>query len=248
MTSMKALACALAVAFITVSPALSGQRVTVVADEWPPFSGENLPNRGMSLDVISTILRRAGYEVETQVLPWARIMDGARKGDHDIVGSLFADPEIETFMTYGKPFYQTEIHFVQGAGRDIAISDLDSLRPYSIAVGDGFLYEQNFDQADYLNKIVVTTALQGLQMVAYGRADLTLDSVDVLRYAIRADDPSISDRVEILPHVLTTHGIHMAVRNDLPGKDQLVAAFNRVLSEMQEDGSLAELLQKHTGP
>jgi len=47
--------------------------IAVVADEWPPFSGADLPNGGMSLDVISSVLGRAGYDVRTEVLPWACI-------------------------------------------------------------------------------------------------------------------------------------------------------------------------------
>jgi len=183
--------------------------------------------------------------VETEVLPWARIMDGAPKGEFNIVGSLFYDAEVAGYMTYGEPFYSTEVHFAEKTGAGHAITGLDSVRPHSIAVGDGFLYEENFDRDQSLNKVVVTTALQGLQMVAYGRADLTLDSQEVLQYAIRVGDPTIGDRIRILPFVLATHDIHMAVSNSLPNSQAIVADFNRVLAEMKADGSLAALLAKH---
>ena len=225
--------------------AFADRSIRVVADEWPPFSGDNLPNGGISLDVIATVLRRAGYEVETAILPWARIMDGAPKGDYDVVGSLFYDPEIATYMTYGDPFFSTEVRFLQQAGAGLEVTGLDSLQGHSIAVGDGFLYEEKFDRATNLNKLVVTTALQGIQMVAHGRADLTLDSVEVLNHSIRHGAPEITDAVEFLPFVLATHDIHMAVFGGLENKDQVVADFNRVLAEMREDGSLSELLQKH---
>lgn len=221
--------------------------ITVVADEWPPFSGEQLPHQGISLDVIGTVLRRAGYDVKTEILPWARIMDGSRRGEYDVVGSLFFDAEVAEYMTYSDPFFSTEVRFAKQSGSDHTVSSLESLGPYSIAVGDGFLYEENFDRAENLDKIVVTTALQGLQMVAHGRADLTLDSVEVLQHAILNDDPSIAGRIDFLPYVLASHDIHMAVRNSLPVKDQVVKDFNRVLAEMNADGSLAELLRKHTG-
>lgn len=219
--------------------------VTIVADEWPPFSGSTLHNGGISLDVIATVLRRAGYEVSTQVLPWARIMDGSRRGEYDIVGSLFYDAEIATYMTYADPFFATEVRFVRQADKDHVIDGLASLGQLSIAVGDGFLYEENFDRAENLNKRVVTTMFQAVQMVAHGRADLTLDSVEVLNHAIAQADPAIDDQLEILPFVLATHDIHMAVRNDLLGKDQLVIDFNETLAAMRADGSLAALLKAH---
>ncbi|MEO0400766.1 MAG: transporter substrate-binding domain-containing protein [Pseudomonadota bacterium] len=221
--------------------------LTVVADDWPPFSGSALPNGGMSLDVISTVLQRAGYKVETQVVPWARIMSGARSGEFDVIGSLFEDADMKKFVSYGDPFFSTDVRLVQPAGGTHRFTSVAALRPFSIAVGDGFVYQDEFDRADYLNKIVVTTALQAIKMVAFGRADLTLDSADVVRHAIQNDDPTLSARVEFAPGVLVSQNIHMAVNSALPDSADIVADFNRVLAEMKADGSLDALLAVHVG-
>lgn len=226
-------------------PGRADTPITIVADEWPPFSGVNLPNGGISLDVISAVLERADYEVETQILPWARIMDGAPRGEYDIVGSLFFDSDIASYMTYADPFFTTDVRFVRRAGTDFEVDGIPGLETYSIAVGDGFLYEEEFDRADHLNKVIVTTTEQALQMVAHGRVDLTLDSVEVLNYSMNQITPPIHEQVEVLPFVLAEHAIHMAVRNDLPGREELVAAFNRTLAEMRADGSLDALLSAH---
>ena len=243
---MKTLLFAAALFTLVGSPlSARAQVITVVADEWPPFSGETLPNKGISLDVITTVLRKAGYTVKAKVLPWARIMEGARGGEHDIVGSLFYDAELEEFMTYGDAYFETDVKFVQRKGMDHLYTDLDALRPYSIAVGDGFLYADDFDRADFLNKVIVTTAIQGVRMVAFDRADLTLDSVEVIEHAIRTDDPALAERVEFVANPLATREVRMAVRNSLPRKDKLISDFNRVLDEMRKDGSLDALLQRH---
>lgn len=227
------------------STPLANETLSVVADEWPPFSGASLPNKGISIDVITTVLTRAGYDVQAEILPWARIMNGSREDKYDVIGSLFFDAEIAEYMTYGDPFYQTSIKFVQRAGKAHDVSSLTALKPYSIAVGDGFLYEEQFDRSDDLNKVVVTTTLQAVQMVAHDRADLTLDSEEVINYALTHEASELAERVEILPHVLARHDVHMAVRSSLPQKDKLVADFNRVLAEMRGDGSLDALLAKH---
>ncbi|WP_299292518.1 transporter substrate-binding domain-containing protein [uncultured Tateyamaria sp.] len=235
-----------AILAVTATFAAAQDRVLqVVADDWPPFSGPNLPDGGMSLDVIKAVLERAGYTVETRVVPWARIMDGARNGTVDIVGSLFADAELAKVLTYGDPFYATDIQLLQPVGAGHSYTSVEALRPYSIAVGDGFLYEETFDRADYLDKMVVTTTLQAVQMVAHGRADLTLDSVDVLRHVIEKDDPSLNDLVELVPGTMASQNLHMAVRTDLEGSAQIVADFNATLAEMRADGTLKALLQRH---
>ena len=240
------LACVLVGLAGTPAPAQKAAPVlTVVADEWPPFSGSNLPGQGMSLHVISAVLTQAGYRVEAQVLPWARIMDGARRGEFDIIGSLFYDEALTDVLAYSDPFYATDVQLVQPTGGALVFTSVPELRGYRIAVGDGFLYEPEFDAADYLDKVTVTTTLQALRMVAYGRADLTLDSVDVVNHSIDHLEPALRQLLQVVPGVMATQNIHMAARMDLPDRDRVLRDFNTVLEEMRADGSLDGLLRHH---
>ena len=84
-----------------------------------------------------------------------------------------------------------------------------------------------------------------MQMVGHGRATLTLDSLDVLNFALKNQDPSLADNLEILPYVLATHGVHMAVNNRHPDHIAIVAAFNTALKEMRDDGSLSLIYERH---
>lgn len=230
---------------LVVPPASAQEPLTLVADEWPPFSGGDLPELGIAMDVTKSVLTRAGYEVEAAILPWPRIVHGAKTAEYDIVTSLFLDAEMQEFVHYSDPFYDTEIRFVQKTGGDARYDGLQSLTDYTIAVGAGFLYEPAFDAAGFLNKFEVTTTFQGLQMVAAGRVDLTLDSVDVVRHSILRGDPALMDQIEVLDPPLATQQVHMAVSLSRPDHLRVVADFNRTLAEMRADGSLADLLAKH---
>lgn len=219
--------------------------IRAVVDDWAPFGGEGLPNGGISLDVITAVLSRAGYEVEPHIVPWERAVEGVSTGQYDVIGNLFYLPELEDRITYADPFYESEVRFIQRVGAGHSYTDLDSLRPYSIAVGAGYFYEDEFDEADYLNKREVTTVVQGMRMVAGGRVDLTLDSVDVLNHLLATEVSELATELEVLPLALAVQEIHMAVRNDLDVRDELIQQFNTTLAEMRADGSLDELLAKH---
>ena len=231
--------------FSVPSVVFSSERVNVVVDPWAPFGGENLHNGGISLDVITEVLTRAGYEVQAHIVPWERAVEGTKKGNYDVLGNLFYEPEMETYLSYGDPFYESEVRFVRRRGTDHVFTNLSNLRDLSIAVGSGYLYEEEFDRADYLRKTEVTSVVQGVRMVASGRVDLTLDSVDVLRFVISQEAPELSAQLEILPNPLSVQNIHMAVRNDYPRREALISDFNRVLGEMRADGSLDALLENH---
>lgn len=235
-----------AIATIWANVSTASDPITVVADEWPPFSGSELPGQGISIDVTRAVLERAGYQVQTAILPWARIVNGAQTGEHDIITSLFADPDMEKLLDYSAPFYTTEVKFIQRKGGAIEFDGLESLTPYSIAVGAGFLYSPAFDNADFLNKFEVTTTLQGIQMVAAGHIDLTLDSTDVLRHSIELGGPDLKEQLELMEPAVISQEIHMAVSRSRSDHAKIVADFNRTLGEMQSDGSLATLLEKHS--
>jgi polar amino acid transport system substrate-binding protein len=219
--------------------------VRVVVDEWPPFGGQNLPDQGISLDVIRTALTRANYTVESAIVPWERALKGTLDGDYDALSNLFYDHELAADLTYSDPFYLTEVRFVRRAGTAHRYTNLDSLRNYSIAVGEGYLYEDGFDNADFLNKRFVTTVTQALRMVASGRVDLTLDSVAVIEYIVNVEDSSLKNQIEFIPGVLKRQAMHMAVRNDYVHREALISDFNRELAAMKVDGTLDLLLKKH---
>ncbi len=235
----------LAVLFSFLNTVALAEKLVVVADEWPPFSGERLPNKGISPHIIKTVLEKAGYEIDIKILPWARIMHGSKNGEFDIIGSLFYSEELLPYMDYSDSYYDTDIVFVKKKGSNISYKDLDSLRPYKIAVGDGFLYEPEFDQANYLNKVVATTTLQCIQLVAFGRADITLDSIDVLKYTIENDAKEVKSDLEYIPKKLTTQPLYMAVNNQLKNHKKIIDDFAKTLRLMKKDGSYHKLLKAH---
>lgn len=229
-----------------ISSSVQASKLTVVADEWPPFSGSELTENGLSPHVISAVLERAGYDVEVKILPWARIMHGARNGEFDMVGSLFYDAELTEFMDYSDPYYETEIKFLKPKDSELEYTDLESLGTKRIAVGDGFLYSPEFDDAGYLNKVVTTTTLQCVQMVAFDRADLTLDSVEVLNYTIDNLAPELKDKVELVTKPLDSQAMYMAISKNTPDYETILRNFNSTLEAMKQDGSYEAIIHTHT--
>ncbi|WP_299852610.1 ABC transporter substrate-binding protein [uncultured Roseovarius sp.] len=233
------------------SAAAAQNTIKVVADQWVPFGSSDHPNGRNSLDVISTVLERASYNLEAEIVPWERALDSLKTGTYDVVGNLFQVLALVEYLTFSDPFYDTEVHFLQKRDANNSFTNVDSLKPYTIAVGAGYLSEGSFDRANFLKKKEVTTVIQGVRMVANERVDLTLDSVDVLNYVIAHEAPELSEMVEYLPNRLNMQAIHMVVCNGLQGRDVLLENFNRVLAEMLADDSPTELLSKqpyYAGP
>ncbi|MEM6988097.1 MAG: transporter substrate-binding domain-containing protein, partial [Pseudomonadota bacterium] len=94
----------------------AGNTVRAVVDEWAPFGGQDLPNRGISLDVMDAVLTRAGYQMDAEIVPWERALSGTQNGSYDVIGNLFPGPETAEFLYFSDPIYETEVKFVQRRG------------------------------------------------------------------------------------------------------------------------------------
>ncbi|WP_425041047.1 substrate-binding periplasmic protein [Primorskyibacter sp. S187A] len=243
---MKALRKACFWSWLCLMP-LSGwaETLRVVADEWPPYSGAELPERGLAMDVVSSVLERAGYGVETRILPWARIMGETEAGEFEVVGTMFFNEERAQQWQFSEPYYLTSVQLIQRTGAGHSFEDIDSLLPLRVAVGAGTYYDQWLIEAEHPDRVGLKTTLQALQMVAAGRVDVAIVSVPVAEYYIRTSAPQLADQLEFAPGVLGLHGIRMAVRRSLERSDDIVLSFNETLAAMRADGSLTSVLDRH---
>ena len=57
----------------------SEKTLNIVADNYPPYYGEDLPNGGVLTEIIVEAFRRAGYELKIKWVPWKRAVKGGAK-------------------------------------------------------------------------------------------------------------------------------------------------------------------------
>lgn len=234
-----------AVFWMFCAPAMAQGPIRVVIDEWPPFGGADLPDGGFTMDVTTSVLRRAGYEVEEHIVPFERALAGMESGEFDVLGHVFREPTMDQLVAYTDAFHETEIRFMAQPNLEFTFQELSNLEPYTIAVGAGYLYEPAFDAADHLQKQEVTTTLQAMQMVAKGRVDLSLDSVEVIEYLLRNEAQALRGQIVLKDNSLARREILTGIRKNLPNRDAILAAYNAALAEMRADGTLERINARH---
>ena len=60
----------------------------VHSGNWPPYSGENLPEHGLAIDLVTTALKRAGHRSHLRIDSLNQILEGSKAGIYDV----FATP------------------------------------------------------------------------------------------------------------------------------------------------------------
>lgn len=234
------------IVFLMLLP-LSGAAETLrlVADRWPPFTGEHLPHKGLASDLVSTALQRAGYTTTYVEVPWERAIRGVQRGDYDLLVDAWFSEERAAFGYFSQPYLINRIRFLQRKGAGITYEQLSDLYPHSVAVVRGYAYGPAFDQDTQLRKVAVTDFSIAARMLHARRVQLTLEDELVARYHLGRDMDGIREELEFLPKPLSENGLHALVSRQHPGHRKIVAAFDAAIDAMRADGTYELIMRRH---
>ncbi|NLV27131.1 MAG: transporter substrate-binding domain-containing protein [Methanomicrobiales archaeon] len=112
-----------------------------VTEEFPPFNYvENGTASGLMVDMITSISRKAGYELPRNsitFLPWSDAYQTALKEPGTVIFSIAKTPEREELFSWLGPVISSDIALYSSRSRNITIDSLDELANYTLgAVSD----------------------------------------------------------------------------------------------------------------
>ena len=183
------------------------------------------------------IFRRLDMEFELIFLPASRALAFANDKTVDGTGPRTAAIEKKFPNLVRIPINVFQFDFmVYSRDPELSITGWDSLKPYSVGLLNGWkIVEQNTTEARLVTK--ATNYDQLLKLLDLGRVEVAImDRVMAgwqlrqLGFDLHAIEPPIASK----PNFIYVHKQHAG----------LVAEITRVLSEMQQDGSLQEIRAK----
>lgn len=218
--------------------------LNIVGDEWPPFSTGYHPDKGLSIAIVKMALERSDYKVDAEIVPFPRILLGIEHGTYDVIAITYHDDELASHIYYGESYYSTPIRVLRKKGTQINFTQYDDLKGKSIATSIGYQYTPRFDADKSLNKIETLKTWNCLRMLAAGRVDLSLESVDVVNHLFQksAEGKDISAQIEFIGPVIGESKIYMGVSKKRNDATIIIKKFNEALAQMIIDGSYQKLV------
>lgn len=231
---------------VALQPALATAEVLrLVADRWPPFTDKTLPGNGLTSELVTQALNRAGYQSRYIEVPWARAISGLKSADYDVVVGAWYSRERMAFAYLSQPYFVNRIRLLQRKGAGIAFTELADLYPYRIAVARGYAYSDAFDNDERLRKVAVIGFANAARMLHAGRVQLTLEDEFVARYHLDRDLQWMRDEVEFVTRPLSDNDLHILIRRSHPEHRNIARLFDQAIVAMKADGSYAAILKRH---
>ncbi|WP_255561854.1 transporter substrate-binding domain-containing protein [Zooshikella harenae] len=123
------------------------EKITAAGDPWPPFLSPDLPDQGLSVAIVTEAFKREGYDLSMNFVPWARAIDGVKKGSYDILVSTWWTEERTKFLLYSDPYLENQIKFIKRKGDNFEYNGLASLDGKKVGIVRGYGYGDDFMNA-----------------------------------------------------------------------------------------------------
>jgi polar amino acid transport system substrate-binding protein len=224
----------------------AGKRFTFVTVDFPPYYGDELPNKGWVSEVATAALKARGYdEVEIRFIPWIKALEDTQAGYYDALLGAYRTRDRQELYYFSAPIGRVSTGFFKRKDVDISFNELQELKDYKIGVVKGYATSIEFDAADYLNKIEVDELEDGLKKLYHGEIHLMADSEAVGEYQLSKMAPEFASQIEFIKPYLSMNNIYVAISKKATNSFQKLIDFNQGFRVIYFNGSFRKIKHKH---
>lgn len=211
----------------------------VLTEEYPPLSfTRNGEVRGLAVEVVAEIQRRAGSRAPVQVLPWARAYAMALSQPNVALFSTARTPEREKLFQWVGPLFvgKTSLYALRGSGLKLT-SLAEAAAVDAVIVPREDYKEKLLRGAGLTNLLLANNHEQMVRMLLTGRARLMAANNLTLPALLEG----IGAGAQELELVHTFHQSEAYVAFSLGTPEDTVRSWQVTLDSMKRDGSFARI-------
>ncbi|VAX13236.1 hypothetical protein MNBD_GAMMA24-1173 [hydrothermal vent metagenome] len=230
---------------LSVQAAEVNKTLKLVSGHWPPYVEKDAPGGGAAIDLVSRILKRAGYDTVASIDSWPRSLQGSAIGIYDVLATAWFTKDRDRELQFSEPYYENVTRFIKRKDSPVRFRSYADLKNLMVGVVTGRDYGEKFDQAQGFLRIAKSHVIENLLLMQQRRIDLTLGDEWVIRHELTQYFPNAVNEFEFLPQPVSKRGLHIAVSRTRPDHKEIIHAFNKALAAMRADGSMQKLLDRY---
>jgi len=216
--------------------------------QYPPYEMEEggVP-RGLTIETIDAAAALMGIHPVYRKVPWTRALRMMEEGSSDAVMGANRTPEREKFLDYtGVPVSHETVSLFEARGKALCYDgNLESLKPYRLAIVRGFSISEGFDRAMRGGLLTVEEnnhAEMCLEKLIGGRIDGFVNDRLVTLTTLKKRGESYAV-VERLPPIQIHPGYVAFSKKRRLG--ELAPAWDDAMRRLIKDGSLDRLVARY---
>jgi polar amino acid transport system substrate-binding protein len=224
-----------------------------IAVAYPPFTLKETAEHGVSWELCKAALEKQGYKVSIDFAPWPRAYSDARDGKYDgILIGYWTKERSELFVYPDYPVAFVTTGFFKKKGRkDIRYTgNLRDLSSLDIGVERSASMGEEFDHAEYLQKIFVNEPSRLLKMVYLEHIDVGVAGFEYSKSNLKEIEKlpgfeGIISGTEFMQPPLTRRPAFLMISQKVPDFEQKLKDLNAGFEKIRANGVFRKILIKH---
>ncbi|MGM0452424.1 MAG: transporter substrate-binding domain-containing protein [Thermodesulfobacteriota bacterium] len=220
----------------------SDRHIIVGGDHnYPPyeFLDEQGQPAGFNVDLMRSVAREVGLDIEIRLGPWEQIRQGLARGEIDVIQGMFYSPERDRGFDFTSPHKVNHYVAVVRKNEGPVPASAEDLEDKTIVVQQGDIMHDFALENGLGNQLVAVDAQEdALRQVAEGRQDCALVARLTAFYWM---DKHGWDNLAVGNHPFLSPKYCMAVQN---GKRALLAQLGEGLEVVKETGQYRRIYEK----
>jgi ABC-type amino acid transport substrate-binding protein len=214
----------------------------LASDTWPPFTDVQ-DGRRVAIQLVLTALDRAGFSAETTIVDWKDVEAGIRDATFDGSAAMWLTDKREETLLFSDPYMENRLVLVGRKGGDVAATKISDLAGKRVAAVGRYAYGEEIKGAVGVYFINTRNDQESLEKLLAGDVEYMLVDELVVRYLMTYQKEEAAAKLEIGTTPLARRTLHFALRRDVPGVEEIIAAFNLEIQSMFTDGTYGTILQ-----
>ncbi|MFC3149758.1 substrate-binding periplasmic protein [Litoribrevibacter euphylliae] len=161
--------------------------------EWPPYSGEQLPDGGASIALAKQAFKHMGYELIVDFYPWSRAVYNGTNKNSRYAGYFpeYYSPKLADTLYFSNEIGDSPLGLIEHVSNPVEWQRLEDLQAYSLGVVRDYVNTQALDTAIAEGNQPaqeVTSDAQNIRKVAGKRIPLAVIDPFVFDYLLLTDE------------------------------------------------------------
>jgi polar amino acid transport system substrate-binding protein len=222
----------------------AAEPINLIANTWAPYVDENLPQKGLVIELVSHIYERAGYEPSVSTDTWPRVMEGVSLGLYDAMATIWYTEEREKQFRFSNPYLVRTLKIVKLKSLPGDYFEMAHIEGRRLGVKPEYAYGVDFESIPNLQLVYENRLIHNLLNLLNGKVDFVIGDERVIAMQMSAYLNRDKDKFEILDIELPARSHYMGIGRDHPQGEKRIKEFNAALLASLNDGSYKAIVDK----
>jgi len=232
--------------FIMISsPAFSaGRSLTLVTLDWPPYSGQDLKNKGFTTEIVKAAFKAVGYEASIVFNNnWDDAFQKTKDGKYDGQFPEYYAKDKAPSYRYSDFFSQSLLVLAKKKSTKLQYKSVKDLVPFKVGVVKGYINTPEIDNATNLKKVIAESDEDNLSKLIKNEADVIVIDKLVAQFFLRKKFPDAQAGIEFIEPPLLIQPLFLLVSKVPKDSEQIVKDFNQGLERIKKNGTFDAIMK-----